>query len=182
MHIRKLRIQDIRSIRNLEIDIPEPCAGWHVILGDNGSGKSSLIRSLALALMGPADAVATRQDWQDWIRKSASKARVELEVTPEARFDKWKRTGRRAKAPIKVSVEFQAPSDTVKEGAIAPHIAGRYADRTIWGGGVGWFSASSGHSGVFPEATRNTTDFFTAIRVWRAIFPLSAKTWRLAKP
>ena len=144
MHIRRLRIQDIRSIRNLEVQLPEPRAGWHVILGDNGSGKSSVLRALALALMGPADAAATRQDWQDWIRKSAAKASVELEVAPEAEFDKWKRTGRRAKAPIKVSVELQAPSGALSAGAIAPRIAGRYADRTIWGGGTGWFSASFG--------------------------------------
>ena len=144
MHIRRLRIRNIRSIRNLQVEISEPRAGWHVILGDNGSGKSSVIRALALALMGPVDAAATRQDWQDWIRKTASTARVDLEVAPEAEFDKWKRTGRRAKAPISVTVAFQAPSRTATWGAILPHIAGRYADRTIWGGGAGWFSASFG--------------------------------------
>ena len=142
MHIRRLRIQDIRSIRNLEVEIPEPRAGWHVILGDNGSGKSSVIRALALALMGPQDAAATRQDWQDWIRKTASKARVDLEVAPEARFDKWKGTGRRAKKPIKVTLAFRPAAGSAI--STAPQIAGRYADRTIWGGGAGWFSASFG--------------------------------------
>ena len=144
MHVRRLRIQDIRSITRLHVEIPEPRAGWHVILGDNGSGKSSVIRALALALMGPVDAAATRQDWQDWIRKTASKARVELEVAPEAEFDKWKRTGRRAKAPISATVAFTAPSATPRWEAIVPYFAGRYADRTIWGGGAGWFSASFG--------------------------------------
>ena len=142
MHIRRLRIQDIRSITNLEVEIPEPRAGWHVILGDNGSGKSSVIRALALALMGPLDAAATRQDWQDWIRKTASRARVELEVAPEAEFDKWKRTGSRAKKPITVTVAFPAAGGSANSAA--PEIAGRYADRTIWGGGAGWFSASFG--------------------------------------
>ena len=144
MHIRRLRIQDIRSITNLEVEVPEPHAGWHVILGDNGSGKSSVIRALALALMGPLDAAATRQDWPDWIRKTASEARVELEVAPEAEFDKWKRTGRRAKAPIRVTVEFRTAGGSADVPAVAPQYAGRYADRTIWGGGAGWFSASFG--------------------------------------
>ena len=142
MHIRRLRIQDIRSIRNLEVEIPEPRAGWHVILGDNGSGKSSVIRALALALMGPQDATATRQDWQGWVRKTASKARVDIEVAPEARFDKWKGTGRRAKKPIKVTLAFRAAGGGAT--STAPQITGRYADRTIWGGGAGWFSASFG--------------------------------------
>ena len=142
MHIRRLRIQDIRSITNLNVEIPEPRAGWHVILGDNGSGKSSVLRAMALALMGPLDATATRQNWQDWIRKTASSARVELEVAPDAEFDKWKRTGRRAQRPITVTVTF--PTAGTDANSAAPEIAGRYADRTIWGGGTGWFSASFG--------------------------------------
>ena len=142
MHIRRLRIQDIRSITNLEVEIPEPRAGWHVILGDNGSGKSSVIRAMALALMGPLEAAATRQDWQDWIRKTASRACIDLEVAPEAEFDKWKGTGRRAKSPVTVTVTF--PAAGTSANSAAPEIAGRYADRTIWGGGAGWFSASFG--------------------------------------
>lgn len=142
MHIRRLRIQNIRSITNLNVEIPDPRAGWHVILGDNGSGKSSVIRAMALALMGPLDATATRQNWQDWIRKTASRARVELEVAPDAEFDKWKRTGRRAQKPITVTVTF--PTAGTGANSAAPEIAGRFADRTIWGGGTGWFSASFG--------------------------------------
>lgn len=167
MHIRRLRIQDIRSITDLDVEIPEPRAGWHVILGDNGSGKSSVIRAMALALMGPLDALATRQNWQDWVRKTAiaphevlmlslgggpglPRARVELEVAPDAEFDKWKGTGRRAKQPITVTVTFP-PTATItllaagtRANSAAPEIAGRHADRTIWGGGTGWFSASFG--------------------------------------
>ena len=144
MHIQRLRIQDIRSISNLEVEVPKPRAGWHVILGDNGSGKSSVIRAMALALMGPLDAAATRQDWPDWIRKTAPEARVEIEVAPEAEFDKWKRTGRRANAPIRVTVEFRTAGGGADSPAVGPKYAGRYADRTIWGGGTGWFSASFG--------------------------------------
>ena len=144
MHIRILRIRDIRSIKNLNVEIPEPRAGWHVILGDNGSGKSTVIRALALALMGPLDAAATRQDWPDWIRKTAPNVCVELEVAPEAEFDKWKGTGRRARAPIRVTVEFVAAGGGANSPTVAPQYAGGYTDRTIWGGGTGWFSASFG--------------------------------------
>ena len=144
MHIRKLRIRNIRSIRDLDVHIPDPIAGWHVILGDNGSGKSSVIRALALALIGPADAAATRENWRDWVRHGACRASVQIEVTPEASVDKWRGTGRRAKAPIKVSVEFQTPDGGVDTNATTPRITGRYADRTIWGRGQGWFSASFG--------------------------------------
>lgn len=79
MHVQKLHIQNIRSIKGLDIEIQEPGAGWHVILGDNGSGKSSVVRSLALALIGPSDAPATRQDWDDWVRHGASAGHIEVQ-------------------------------------------------------------------------------------------------------
>ena len=109
MHIRRLRIQNIRSILDLDIDIPGPQPGWHVILGDNGSGKSSVVRALALALMGPVDAPAARQNWQDWIRKGASKAGVAVEIIHQAAFDKWKGTGRTTKTSFNVNVALRAP-------------------------------------------------------------------------
>ena len=144
MHIRRLRIQAIRSILNLDIDIPEPQPGWHVILGDNGSGKSSVVRALALALMGPAEAAATRQDWQDWIRRDASEARVAVEITHRAQFDKWKGVGRTTERSFNVNVALRAPNRTVHHEIIAPQFTGTYARRTIWGPGSGWFSASFG--------------------------------------
>ena len=144
MHIRKLRIRDIRSIQDLHVHIPHPIAGWHVILGDNGSGKSSVIRALALALIGPTDAAASRENWHDWVRHGANRASVQVEVTPEASVDRWSGTGRRAQAPIKVSVEFQTPDGNVDSNATTPRITGRHAGRTIWGKGQGWFSASFG--------------------------------------
>ena len=178
MHIRRLRIQDIRSITDLNVEIPDPRAGWHVILGENGSGKSSVIRAMALALMGPLDATATRQNWQDWIRKTASSARVELEVAPDAEFDKWKRTGRRAKQPITVTVTFppQAPVQTRRHPRLraATPIARSGAEAPAVLRILRAFRR-------FPEATRNTTGSSTAIPAWRATSPPSEKTWPLAK-
>ena len=51
MHIPAISIRNIRSLRAHKWSVPKgKCAGWHVILGDNGSGKSSFLRSIALAL------------------------------------------------------------------------------------------------------------------------------------
>lgn len=144
MYIRKLVIRNIRSITDLEIDIPEPHAGWHVILGDNGSGKSSVIRALALALIGPTDAAATRQNWLDWIRVDADSGHIEIEVTKDANLDRWVGSGRRSDDSIQITVEFRRPGDTDKGRALPPKMEGKYARRTVWGGGLGWFSASFG--------------------------------------
>lgn len=144
MHVQKLVIQNIRSISKLVIDIPEPRAGWHVILGDNGSGKSSVIRALALALIGQADALAARQNWPDWIRTDASSGHIEVEVTPDANFDRWVGSGKKARTPIKLTVELGKPENAIRGRVVTPTMDGPNTKRTVWGGGSGWFSASFG--------------------------------------
>ena len=144
MHVRRLVIRNIRSIAGLDIHIPDPRAGWHVILGDNGSGKSSVIRALALALIGPVDAAATRQNWLDWIRADFQSGQIEVEATQEARFDRWVGAGRTSSGPIKLTVDFRRPGDGEQGRALPPKMKSRFADRTLWGGGSGWFSASFG--------------------------------------
>lgn len=41
MHIQKATIKNIRSIESLELNFSQ-AAGWHVLIGDNGAGKSSI--------------------------------------------------------------------------------------------------------------------------------------------
>ena len=61
MHVQRLTIENMRSIREFELVLKrKETAGWHVILGDNGSGKSTIVRALALALMGQSNAHAAR--------------------------------------------------------------------------------------------------------------------------
>ncbi len=66
MYIQKAEIKNIRSIVDFEIEFKNP-AGWHVLIGDNGAGKSTIIRSIALALIGETQAQGLRANWGDWI-------------------------------------------------------------------------------------------------------------------
>ena len=64
MYIKTATITNVRSIANLTWQIQEDqAAGWHVILSDNGAGKTAFVRSLALALVGSERAWALRLDW-----------------------------------------------------------------------------------------------------------------------
>src|SRR4051794_19478867 len=81
MYIRKAKLTNIRSIQEMEWAVNKgEEAGWHVILGDNGSGKSSFLRALALGLMGPRTAEALRLDWAQWITRGQARATIELQV------------------------------------------------------------------------------------------------------
>ena len=78
-YITSFRIDRIRSVNRVEWRIGEDAGpGWHVLVGDNGSGKTSILRGLALALIGVKDAQGLRQDWGTWLRGSETTAEVEL--------------------------------------------------------------------------------------------------------
>jgi predicted ATP-binding protein involved in virulence len=73
MHIKEVHLQHIRAIPELSIVFDEhQLAGWHVFIGDNGSGKTTVVRAIAPALLGFRDALATREDWNNWLNKSAN--------------------------------------------------------------------------------------------------------------
>ena len=163
MHVRRLRIRNVRSIGEFDLDLgrDKTSAGWHVLLGANGSGKSTVVRALALALMGHENALATRQDWSRWraavSRNRVSRVRVQLNAHDR---DRWSGRGRTGNQPIELKVDIKAASGkmTRNGGRAAIKFDGTDADRTVWGGGSGWFSASFGafrrFSGSDPEMDR----------------------------
>jgi predicted ATP-binding protein involved in virulence len=56
--LRRIILRNIGPFEELELDLPEP---WLVLLGDNGVGKSSILKALAVAMVGSeANAVAGR--------------------------------------------------------------------------------------------------------------------------
>ncbi len=58
--------------------------GWHVVLGDNASGKTSLLRALALALLPRAERDALRQDWSSWLRHDAPRGQIAVTLADHA--------------------------------------------------------------------------------------------------
>jgi len=87
MYIQKAEIKNIRSIIDFEIEFKNP-AGWHVLIGDNGAGKSTIIRSMALALVGDIEVRGLRADWNDWLNKQANEGEIKLTILRIAGLDK----------------------------------------------------------------------------------------------
>jgi len=153
MHLSRIRIRNIRSIDDFEITLGEAeRPGWHVILGDNGAGKSSVIRAIALSVIGPSEAQALRQDWSNWVQTGQESAEIDIVVVPGVQ-DGWAGKGKTSTSPIKAQITFQisatsGPDSTgIPSGARKvdpPKFSKGTGNRTIWGGGTGWFSASFG--------------------------------------
>lgn len=88
MYLRKVHIENIRSIAELDWEIPEGQeAGWHVVIGDNGSGKTSVMRALSLALVGYSEALRLPQDWSNWLKHRESVGNIKLELIPDFKMD-----------------------------------------------------------------------------------------------
>ncbi len=76
-YVGTLTVENIRSIRSLSWQLDLPAApGWHVILGENGSGKSTFLRALSLSLLGRTEIDALRQDWATWLHQDATDGRA----------------------------------------------------------------------------------------------------------
>ena len=148
MHIRRLTIRNIRAISQLELSLADDeCAGWHVLLGENGSGKSTCVRALATLLMGAVNAHASRQDWSSWLRDREPTGGVTAKIKQHPRRDRWVGQGKTAAGPIYPRTEIAGNGDAAGlNGPRSPKIefSGRHTKRSIWGDGAGWFSASFG--------------------------------------
>jgi energy-coupling factor transporter ATP-binding protein EcfA2 len=99
MYLQSVHLQNIRSFAELRWELPEgaPHAGWHVILGDNGSGKSTFLRAIAMAFIASGERAALRQSWEDWLRSGCDEGLVHV------RFIR----GPQKSAPMAITYRFE---------------------------------------------------------------------------
>jgi predicted ATPase len=86
MYIQQVDISHIRSIERFRMTFEKP-AGWHVVIGDNGSGKSTVIRSLALAMLNVAEVNAARQNWDEWLQRNQEFGTIDVLIAPDKQHD-----------------------------------------------------------------------------------------------
>jgi hypothetical protein len=63
--------------------------GWHVLIGDNGAGKSSIIRSIAIALIGELQAQGLTPNWDDWLNKNSDTGFIKLDLLMDKQLDSF---------------------------------------------------------------------------------------------
>lgn len=143
MYIQKVHIENIKSINQFEMEFKRP-AGWHVLIGDNGSGKSTIIRSIALALAGPEESLGLRADWREWLNRNKETGTISIEVTGNNN-DKRKGRGRTPdKVVVTNQLDFKRTNGNVSMKA-RPLAKGMEDPKKYnWGNYKGWFSVSYG--------------------------------------
>lgn len=83
MYITKITLKDIRCFEDVKVDLSssEGAKMWLVIVGNNGVGKTSMLRSIAMGLCDLTGAASLLQDsYGDCIRKGSKKGSIEIEL------------------------------------------------------------------------------------------------------
>jgi len=144
MHLKNVAIKGIRGFESLEWQLETPkLSGWHVVIGDNGSGKSTFLRAISLALCGPSDVQALRENWNTWLRDSEKFGRVTVDFDYQDRWDKWAGRGKKLQDWLpRAGLRF-VRDDTNDVEIRRPKFT-HDPDRHIWSGKPGWFSAAYG--------------------------------------
>ena len=166
MYLKKIELTNIRSIRKLKISFDSP-AGWHVLLGDNGAGKSSVIRAISAAIVGPSEILRLDPNFSTWVSAQSKKATIDLTLV---RNEKDKRSGQGgARGGVKDIVEIKCK--TVIEQDEGNGRTWKFKDSSIkkdgahpdwynWGSGDGWFSAAFGPYRRFTGGDQSLETFY----------------------
>ena len=83
MFLKSLELENIRCFPHLFVDFDLPGGSnrkWSVVLGENGTGKSTLLRSIALIKAGSDALPGLVGQPGNWIRKGAETARIRAEI------------------------------------------------------------------------------------------------------
>jgi AAA domain, putative AbiEii toxin, Type IV TA system len=128
MFLRELRISNVRSLKDIHIDFSDAdgkARKWTMILGENGCGKSSVLRATALLLAG-SDALAGIVGQPDsWIRNGQKSAIIEGRIETQAGEVRQARLEFRRGENIRLFFQRNAKTLTDLDRALA-HNAANY--------------------------------------------------------
>ncbi len=143
MYIVNAKIENIRSIRHYELNFkPEECAGWHVLIGDNGAGKTTMVRALALAMVLPVEALVPQRNYLEWVRRGEECGVIFSYIARHEEFDTL-RGEPKGVLGVVASVDF----DARVRGRAGTHLVAQAADASYvvdLSKEKGWFSTSFG--------------------------------------
>lgn len=88
MYIDKIEIENLCAIEKLDIQFREnEYAGWHVIIGDNGAGKSTFVKAVVIDILG-SSLLNTFLDFPSFVRNGFRIGKSFAYILQDEKFDK----------------------------------------------------------------------------------------------
>ena len=86
MFLERIELENVRSIAALDLPLSHEgrVRPWTMLLGENGAGKSTVLRAVALALAGSEALPELLADSDRWIRRGARHAAIRLALVTAA--------------------------------------------------------------------------------------------------
>ncbi len=83
MYLNRIEIENLRAIRKLTLDFGSGpgTRRWTVLLGENGCGKSTVLKAIGLVLAGSDALSELLVDVDEWIHNQANVAKVRAEIS-----------------------------------------------------------------------------------------------------
>jgi hypothetical protein len=160
VYIKEIRLQNVRGFhdaRNVSLDLARPhgsLAGWTVLAGRNGSGKTSLLRAVALAVAGPSVAGNLVSDFASWVSVGRHKAVAAVELTFDAGTDRFRTRKPPPDGPFWAGLVWDVaddefPVEQYRQPSIGQYVPepeqGEEAHQGPWSANPpGWFCAAYG--------------------------------------
>jgi DNA repair exonuclease SbcCD ATPase subunit len=89
MYIKRVAINNVRSLKSLIWEIEEDqCPGWHVIIGDNGSGKSTFLKAISFILVFD-EVFGLRQNWNELLTKNSNEGNILVDILHDEKIDNF---------------------------------------------------------------------------------------------
>ena len=82
MYVESLKLENIKAFESLELDFKrpdgQPLSGMNVFVGGNASGKSTILKCIAMAVSGPKVADQLLISLEGWVKHEKEKGMIEL--------------------------------------------------------------------------------------------------------